>query len=47
MHFVTNSDHKGMLELLATLCLSNALAIFLGCRPKTLAILLIEKDGLA
>jgi hypothetical protein len=36
-----------MPELLATMHLSNALTIFLGCRPITLAIPLIEEDGLA
>jgi hypothetical protein len=34
-----------MFELLAILHLSNALAIFLGCRPRTLTIPLIEEDG--
>ncbi len=34
-----------MLGLLAILCLSNALAIFLGCRPTTLTIPLIAEDG--
>jgi len=34
-----------MLELLAIMCLSNALTIFLGCRPGTLTIPLIEEAG--
>jgi hypothetical protein len=46
MCFLTNSDWKRMPELLVTLCLSNALAIFLGCRPRTLKIPFIEKNGL-
>ncbi len=31
--------------LLAILCLSNPLTIFLGCRPTTLTIPLMAKDG--
>jgi hypothetical protein len=34
-----------MPRLLAILCLSNALAIFLGCRLATLTIPLIVEDG--
>ncbi len=42
LRFLTDSDHKGMLELLAILHLSNALIIFLGCRPRTLTIPLMS-----
>jgi hypothetical protein len=34
-----------MLGSLAILCLSNALAIFLWCRPTTLTIPFIAEDG--
>ncbi len=42
--FLIDNDHKGMLELLVILCLSNSLAIFIGFRPGTLTIPLIEKN---
>jgi len=32
-------------ELLAIMCLANALEMFLRCRPKILTIPFIEKDG--
>jgi hypothetical protein len=34
-----------MFQLLTIMCLSNALAIFLGCRPINFTISLIEEDG--
>ncbi len=45
LFFLIDSDHNASLELLLTMHLYIAMAIFWGCTPRTLAMYLIEDIG--